>query len=292
MNLALKTFSDHSRLAKVLLASGVGLGPAFDESLLKLHERFAALIKEGLDAAVAEGSIPPLDSTLASYAWMGALNEIILSDGCLRASRIHVGLGGAATSTNAPGQRRSAAGDFHTARRGNRLMAKTFQDLGEFIAFLEERGELRRITAPVSWDLEITEITQRVLREGGPALLFENVDGHTGTPVVINLFGTAQRMAWALNVENLNELPAKVEKVMQMAQGGPPSGIMNKLRLLGDLTQLARIGPRRVEREDAPAQEVILQGDDIDLFSLPILKTWPQDAGRYITLPLVITKDP
>ncbi len=75
---ALKTFSDHSRLAKVLLASGVGLGPAFDESLLKLHERFAALIKEGLDAAIAEGSIPPLDSTLASYAWMGALNEIIL----------------------------------------------------------------------------------------------------------------------------------------------------------------------------------------------------------------------
>ena len=171
-------------------------------------------------------------------------------------------------------------------------MAKTFQDLGEFIAFLEERGELQRITAPVTWDLEITEITQRVLREGGPALLFENVDGHTGAPVVINLFGTAQRMAWALNVEDLNELPDKVEKVMQMAQGGPPSGIMNKLRLLGDLTQLARIGPRRVEREDAPAQEIIMQGDDIDLYSLPILKTWPQDAGRYITLPLVITKDP
>ena len=75
---ALETFSGHSRLAKVLLASGVGLGPAFDETLLKLHDRFAALIKEGLDAAVAEGSIPPLDSTLASYAWLGALNEVIL----------------------------------------------------------------------------------------------------------------------------------------------------------------------------------------------------------------------
>ena len=157
-------------------------------------------------------------------------------------------------------------------------MTRKFNNVGDFIAFLEERGELRRIKTSVSWDLEITEITQRVLRENGPALLFENVEGHIGTPVVINLFGTAQRMAWALDVEDLNELPAKVEKVMQIAQGGPPSGILNKLRLLGDLTQLARIGPRRVEREDAPAQEVILQGDDIDLFSLPILKTWPQDG--------------
>ena len=171
-------------------------------------------------------------------------------------------------------------------------MTRKFNNVGDFIAFLEERGELRRIKTSVSWDLEITEITQRILRANGPALLFENVEGHSGTPVVINLFGTAQRMAWALDVEDLNELPAKVEKVMQIAQGGPPSGIMNKLRLLGDLTQLARIGPRRVEREDAPVQEVVLQGDDIDLFSLPILKTWPQDAGRYITLPLVITKDP
>ena len=74
----LKTFSNHSKLAKVLLASGVGLGPAFDESLMRLHDRFAALIRERLDAAVADGSIPSLDTTLASYAWMGALNEVIL----------------------------------------------------------------------------------------------------------------------------------------------------------------------------------------------------------------------
>ena len=74
----LKTFSNHARLAKVLLASGVGLGPAFDESLMRLHDRFAALIRERLDAAVADGSISPLDTTLASYAWMGALNEVIL----------------------------------------------------------------------------------------------------------------------------------------------------------------------------------------------------------------------
>ena len=74
----LETFANHAKLAKVLLASGVGLGPAFDESLLRLHDQFAGLIRERLDAAVEDGSIPPLDTTLASYAWMGALNEIIL----------------------------------------------------------------------------------------------------------------------------------------------------------------------------------------------------------------------
>ncbi len=171
-------------------------------------------------------------------------------------------------------------------------MAQAYRDLGEFIKFLEGRGELRRVTAPVTWDLEITEITQRVLREGGPALLFENVEGYGGTPVLINLYGTEQRAAWALGVEKLEELPAQIEKMMAMAQGGPPEGLMGKLRMLGDLVKLGRIGPRSVEREDAPVQEVIVQGDDVDLLSLPILKTWPQDAGRYITLPLVITKDP
>ena len=171
-------------------------------------------------------------------------------------------------------------------------MSQSFRDLNDFVRFLEERGELKRVKARVTWDLEITEITQRVLREKGPALLFENVEGYRGTPVLINLYGTEQRAAWALGVEALEELPAKIEKMMEMAQGGPPAGIMNKLRLLGDLVRLGRIGPRLVEREDAPAQEVIMQGDDVDLLSLPILKTWPQDAGRYITLPLVITKDP
>ena len=171
-------------------------------------------------------------------------------------------------------------------------MSQAFRDLNDFVRFLEERGELKRIKARVTWDLEITEITQRVLRENGPALLFENVEGYRGTPVLINLYGTEQRAAWALGVDAMEELPAKIEKMMEMAQGGPPAGIMNKLRLLGDLVRLGRIGPRLVEREDAPAQEVIMQGDDVDLLSLPILKTWPQDAGRYITLPLVITKDP
>ena len=169
---------------------------------------------------------------------------------------------------------------------------RAVHNLGDFVRFLEDRGELRRVRAPVSWDLEITEITQRVLRDGGPALLFENVTGHPDTPVLINLYGTEQRTAWALGVESLDDLPDKVDKLLQTAQGGPPKGILNKLRLLGDLARLSRIGPRRVEREDAASQEIVMHGDDVDLFSLPILKTWPQDAGRYITLPLVITSDP
>ena len=171
-------------------------------------------------------------------------------------------------------------------------MPHAFRDLHEFARFLEERGELTRIQAPVSWDLEITEITQRVLRENGPALLFENVEGYADTPVLINLYGTEQRAAWALGVEKLSELPESINKMLSMAQGGPPAGLVNKLRMLGDLVKLGSIGPRRVDHEDAPSQEVIIQGDEVDLFSLPILKTWPQDAGRYITLPLVITKDP
>ena len=171
-------------------------------------------------------------------------------------------------------------------------MTKAHRDLREFLDFLNARGELKRISAPVSWDLEITEITQRMLQQGGPALLFENVEGYDGIPVLINLYGTEQRAAWALGVDELSELPASIEKMMSIAQGGPPKGLVDKLRMLGDLVKLGRIGPKSVEREDAPVQEVIMQGDDVDLFSMPILKTWPQDAGRYITLPLVITKDP
>jgi 4-hydroxy-3-polyprenylbenzoate decarboxylase len=169
-------------------------------------------------------------------------------------------------------------------------VAHAFRDLREFISFLEKRGDLVRVQTPVTWDLEITEVTQRVLARKGPALLFENVKGYD-VPVLINMYGTQQRAAWALGVEDLDELGARVEKLLGLAQG-PPKGLMNKLKLLSDLAQMARIGPRHVERDDAPVQEVVLTGDQVDLFQLPVLKTWPLDGGRYITLPLVITKDP
>ncbi len=163
-----------------------------------------------------------------------------------------------------------------------------FKDLREFLGFLEERGELKRVSALVTRDLEITEITDRMVKSGGPALLFENVEGFE-TPVVINLYGTHQRVAWALGVEDVEEIVARVRKLTGLPQA-PPKGLMDKLRTLGDLTGLARSQPRTVR--SAPCQEVVLTGEDASLDRLPILTCWPDDAGRFITLPLVISRDP
>ena len=163
-----------------------------------------------------------------------------------------------------------------------------FKDLRQFISFLEEKGELRRIEAPVSRDLEIAEIADRTVKAGGPALLFENVEG-SDTPVVINLYGTHQRMAWALGVEHLDELTDRIRKILGMLKG-PPSGLLDKARALGDLVGMARTQPKMVSR--APCQEVVVTGEAVDLNALPALKCWPLDAGRFITLPLVISRDP
>lgn len=163
-----------------------------------------------------------------------------------------------------------------------------FKNLREFITFLEERGQLRRIAAPVNCELEITEIADRMVKQGGPALLFENVVGYD-LPVLINMFCSDQRMAWALGVEKIDDLVARLQGMLQLTQG-PPEGLLNKLRTLGQLIQIGSFQPRPVNR--APCQEVVLTGDDVDLFRFPALKCWPLDGGRYITLPLVITKDP
>ena len=163
-----------------------------------------------------------------------------------------------------------------------------FRDTKEFIDFLDEKGELLRIKQKVSSELEITEITDRVVKSGGPALLFENVDDY-GIPVLINAFGTQQRMAWALGVENMDDLASRVKKLLKLTQG-PPSGILNKARTLMDLIKIAGSQPRLVS--SAPCQDVVLTGENADLTKLPILKCWPMDAGRYITLPLVVSRDP
>ena len=163
-----------------------------------------------------------------------------------------------------------------------------FKDLREYISFLEQKGELRRISAPVDCELEITEIADRIAQSGGPALLFENVTGYE-TPVLINMFSSDQRMAWALGVEHVDELVTRMHGLLQLMQG-PPEGLMNKLRTLGQLVQMGSFQPKTVR--NAPCQAVVLQGDDVDLCKFPILKCWPEDGGRYITLPLVITKDP
>ena len=163
-----------------------------------------------------------------------------------------------------------------------------FNDLREFIGFLENKGELRRITAPVSHELEITEITDRVIKAGGPALLFENVTGFD-TPLLVNMYGSHQRVAWALGVEHVDDLVGRVEGLLDLMQG-PPKGILNKLRTLGQLIQMGSFQPKTVN--NGPCQEVVIQGNDVDLYKFPILKCWPLDGGPFITLPLVITKDP
>ncbi len=164
-----------------------------------------------------------------------------------------------------------------------------YRDLREFVAFLETKGDLRRISAPVSTELEMTEIAYRSLRAGGPALLFENVVGHD-IPVAINLFCSERRMNWALEVDGADSLAARLEAMIEMVQGGPPQGVLNKLRTLGRLVHVGAYQPRTIS--NAPCQQVVLSGEDVDLYSLPIIKCWPMDAGPYITLPLVITRDP
>ena len=163
-----------------------------------------------------------------------------------------------------------------------------FKDLREFIRFLEDKGELRRIKTPVNHELEITEITDRVIRSGGPALLFENVTGFDA-PVLINMYGTHQRTAWALGVENVDDLVDRIDGLLDLMHG-PPKGLMNKLRTLGQIVQLGSHQPKTVN--NAPCQEVVVHGDDVDLYKFPIMKCWPLDGGPFVTLPLVVTRDP
>ncbi|MDE0824379.1 MAG: menaquinone biosynthesis decarboxylase [Dehalococcoidia bacterium] len=163
-----------------------------------------------------------------------------------------------------------------------------FKDLREFIRFLEDKGELRRIKTPVNHELEITEITDRVIRSGGPALLFENVTGFDA-PVLINMYGTHQRTAWALGVENVDDLVDRIDGLLNLMHG-PPKGLMNKLRTLGQIVQLGSHQPKTVN--NAPCQEVVVHGDDVDLYKFPIMKCWPLDGGPFVTLPLVVTRDP
>jgi len=163
-----------------------------------------------------------------------------------------------------------------------------FDDLREFVAHLDKTGRLRRVRARVSRDLEIAEITDRVSKgpaERNQALLFESVEGFD-TPVLINAFGSADRMAAALGVEHLNELSARVAKLLDMKM---PGSLVDKLKKLGDLFDVAKAGPKRAR--SGPCQEVV-ETDRPSLATLPVLRCWPGDAGRFITLPMVFTKDP
>ena len=156
----------------------------------------------------------------------------------------------------------------------------------DFIRALEEAGELVRISAEVDRDLEVTEIASRVMREYGPALLFENVRG-SNIPLLINAYGSERRMCMALGVTSLDEIS---ERITNLIEFKPPTSLKGALKSLPELAQVRKFPPRTVRR--APAQEVIFRGDEIDLDALPITTCWPEDGGRYITLPQVITRSP
>src|SRR6058998_3681551 len=159
-------------------------------------------------------------------------------------------------------------------------------DLREWIALLEREGELVRVAAEVDPHLEVTEITDRTVKAGGPALLFEHPKG-SSHPLLINQFGTERRMCLALGVERLDDVAAKLEDVLEMQ---PPQGLVDKVRGLKKLKSIADSLPQTARR--GPSQEVVVNGDDVDLGALPIQTCWPGDAAPFITLPAVITKDP
>jgi 4-hydroxy-3-polyprenylbenzoate decarboxylase len=170
----------------------------------------------------------------------------------------------------------------------------TLNSLPEFLAAIESIGELVRITEPVRTHLEIAEIADRVMKspDGGPALLFERPilsDGRPSEiPVAINLFGSRRRMCLALGVESLEEIGERIAELVNLKV---PEGLMGKLSLLPKLAELSKFPPRLKSGKPA-CQEVILRGDDINLDRIPALQTWPGDGGRYLTLPMVITRDP
>ena len=186
-----------------------------------------------------------------------------------------------------------------------------YDDLREWIKTLEKHGELKRICEEVSQDLEITEITDRVSKigttshhssekrskdgslqgyaPGGPAMLFEHVAGHPGQKVLINQFGSERRMALALGVEKVDEIAERITGLLNVK---PPSGgFLDKLKMLPQLADLVNVFPKTVSAKDAPCKEVVRR-EGFDLNYFPILKCWPQDGGRFITLPCVHTRDP
>ncbi|MDO4542185.1 MAG: menaquinone biosynthesis decarboxylase, partial [Bacillota bacterium] len=158
-----------------------------------------------------------------------------------------------------------------------------YKNLRSFIAALEENKMLKRIKAEVDRNLEITEIADRIMKDSGPSLLFENVKD-SPYPLLINAFGSMERMTLALEVEDLNDIGDRIKELVNISQYATFSG---KVKAAPKLAKLARAFPKKVT--NAPCQEI---EEEPNLNELPILKCWPQDGGPFITLPLVITKDP
>ncbi|MGA9965170.1 MAG: UbiD family decarboxylase [Terriglobales bacterium] len=173
-----------------------------------------------------------------------------------------------------------------------------YDDLRDWIAALDRAGELRKIRTEVDPILEITEITDRVSKmpgrnnggrassPGGPALLFQNIKGHPGAQVLINQFGSARRMNLALEVNKLDEVADRIHHFMDVKS---PQGFLDKVKMLPMLAEMGKFFPKTVST--GPCKEVIRR-DNFSLDEFPILQCWPKDAGRFITLPCVVTRDP
>ncbi|WP_447043142.1 4-hydroxy-3-polyprenylbenzoate decarboxylase [Vreelandella sp. H-I2] len=164
-----------------------------------------------------------------------------------------------------------------------------YKDLREFIAALEAQGELKRIHIEVDPYLEITEICDRTLRAGGPALLFENVKGHD-MPLLGNLFGTPKRVALGMGQDSVDALREVGKLLAFLKEPDPPKGLKDAWGKLPIFKQVLSMSPKNVKH--APVQEVVYEGDEVDLGLLPIQHCWPGDAGPLVTWPLVITKGP
>ena len=163
-----------------------------------------------------------------------------------------------------------------------------YPSLREFIDKLEREEELLRIKESVSPILEITEITDRISKQpgGGKALLFENVEG-SSMSVLINAFGSAKRMNMALGVHDIEDIPKRIERYIKIP---PPSTLLDKAKLLPMLLEATQFPPKLLNTTHPPCQEIVQLNDDIDIGKIPVLQCWPDDAGRFITFPIVINR--
>jgi 4-hydroxy-3-polyprenylbenzoate decarboxylase len=176
-----------------------------------------------------------------------------------------------------------------------------YSDLREWISKLDKAGELRRIREAVSPCLEMSEIADRTAKlgkgtpaAGGPALLFENVTGFPGAKVLMNQFGSLRRMHLALDTDSLDDI---ADRIRTLIRPESPTNLLDKLKLLPKLAEVGSFFPKVIPAKDAPCKQVIHRlaedgGRGVDLTKLPILTTWPQDGGPFITLPCVVTRDP
>src|SRR5690606_35715102 len=161
-----------------------------------------------------------------------------------------------------------------------------YDDLRSLLKALERDGDLKRVTAEVDPHLEEGEITDRVNKAGGPALLFENVKG-SDLPLAMNVYGTDRRLLKALGLSSFDEIGDKIAGLLKLEL---PHGFVGVREAFGKLASMTHVPPKKVK--NAPVQEVVIKGDDVDLERLPALFTWPRDGGSFFNLGLTHTKDP